>query len=174
MRISATAPVYKVGAFHLHARRASEYRWVGARFTYSVTRFAGEYWQKRVGCMGFKLEFTQWYIGDTNIEHPPISRGFLPPVGAHLLWETRKVARSYLELMEFCEKFGASTNVRPEMLLVFLRDKQGVMKSNCSSDISPSRTHNRSDRSPGCRLCYVTEQYIPRNSHLKERVRTWR
>jgi hypothetical protein len=43
------------------------------------------------------------------------------------------------------------------------------MKSYCLSNISPSRTHNRSDRSPGCRLCYVTEQYVPRIGYLKER-----
>jgi hypothetical protein len=40
------------------------------------------------------------------------------------------------------------------------------MKSNCLSDISPSRTHNRSDRSPGYRLCYVTERYLPRIGYL--------
>jgi hypothetical protein len=48
------------------------------------------------------------------------------------------------------------------------------MKSYCFSDISPSRTHNRKDRSPGYRLCYVTEQYVPRIGYLKERVRTKR
>jgi hypothetical protein len=47
-----------------------------------------------------------------------------------------------------------------------------LMKAYCLSDISPSRTHNRRDRSPGYRLCYVTEQYVPRIGHLKERVRT--
>jgi hypothetical protein len=47
-----------------------------------------------------------------------------------------------------------------------------TMKSYCLSDISPSRTHNRRDRSPGYRLCYVTEQYVPRIGYLKERVRT--
>jgi hypothetical protein len=41
------------------------------------------------------------------------------------------------------------------------------MKSYCLSDISPSRTHNRRDRSPGYRLCYVTEQYVPRIGYLK-------
>jgi hypothetical protein len=46
------------------------------------------------------------------------------------------------------------------------------MKSYCLSDISPSRTGNRSDRSPGCRLFYVTERYVPRIGYLKERVRT--
>jgi hypothetical protein len=45
------------------------------------------------------------------------------------------------------------------------------MKSYCLSDISPSRTHNRRGRSPGYRLCYVTEQYVPRIGYLKERVR---
>jgi hypothetical protein len=48
------------------------------------------------------------------------------------------------------------------------------MKSYCLSDISPSRTHNRRDRSPGYPLCYVTEQYVPRIGYLKERVRTLR
>jgi hypothetical protein len=33
-------------------------------------------------------------------------------------------------------------------------------------------THNRRDRSPGYRLCYVIEQYVPRIGYLKERVRT--
>jgi hypothetical protein len=47
-----------------------------------------------------------------------------------------------------------------------------IMKSYCLRDISPSRTHNRRDRSPGCQLCYVTEQYVPRIGYLKERVRT--
>jgi hypothetical protein len=47
-----------------------------------------------------------------------------------------------------------------------------IMKSYCLSDISPSRTHNRRDRSPVYRLCYVTEQYVPRIGYLKERVRT--
>jgi hypothetical protein len=47
-----------------------------------------------------------------------------------------------------------------------------LMKSYCLRDISPSRTDNRSDRSPGCRLYYVTEQHVPRISYLKERVRT--
>jgi hypothetical protein len=47
-----------------------------------------------------------------------------------------------------------------------------MMNSYCLSDISPSTTHNRSDRSPGCRLCYVTEQYVPRIGYLKERVRS--
>jgi hypothetical protein len=47
-----------------------------------------------------------------------------------------------------------------------------IMKSYSLSDISPSRTHNRRDRSPGCRLCYVTEQYVPRIGYLKESVRT--
>jgi hypothetical protein len=48
------------------------------------------------------------------------------------------------------------------------------MKSYCVSDISPRRTHNRRDCSPGYRLCYVTEQYVPRIGYLKERVRTQR
>jgi hypothetical protein len=47
-----------------------------------------------------------------------------------------------------------------------------ITESYCLSDISPSRTHNRRDRSPGYRLCYVTEQYVPRIGYLKERVRT--
>jgi hypothetical protein len=38
----------------------------------------------------------------------------------------------------------------------------------------PSRTHNRRDRSPGCRLCYVTEQYGPRIGYLQERLTTSR
>jgi hypothetical protein len=46
-----------------------------------------------------------------------------------------------------------------------------LMKSYCLSDISPSRTHYRRDRSPGYRLCYVTEQYVPMIGYLKERVR---
>jgi hypothetical protein len=58
------------------------------------------------------------------------------------------------------------------MLLVFLKRQTSVMKSYCLSDISPSRTQNRRDRSPGYRLCYVTEQYVPRIGYLKERVRT--
>jgi hypothetical protein len=49
-----------------------------------------------------------------------------------------------------------------------------LMKSYCLSVISPSRTHNRSDRSPGCRLCYVSERYMPRIGYLKERGRTQR
>jgi hypothetical protein len=40
-------------------------------------------------------------------------------------------------------------------------------ESYCLRDISPSRTHNRRDRSPGYRLCYVTEQYGPRIGYLK-------
>jgi hypothetical protein len=48
------------------------------------------------------------------------------------------------------------------------------MNSYCLSDISPSRTHNRRDRSPGYRLCYVTEQYVPRIGYLQERVRPYR
>jgi hypothetical protein len=48
------------------------------------------------------------------------------------------------------------------------------MKSYCLSDISPSRTNNRSNRSPGCRLCYLTEQYVPRIGYLEERKRTSR
>jgi hypothetical protein len=47
------------------------------------------------------------------------------------------------------------------MLFVFLKRKTDMLKSYCLSDISPSRTHNRIDRSPGCRLCYVTEHYVP-------------
>jgi hypothetical protein len=47
-----------------------------------------------------------------------------------------------------------------------------LMKSYCLSGISPSRTLNRSDRSLGYRLCYVTERYVPRIGYLKERVRT--
>jgi hypothetical protein len=57
-------------------------------------------------------------------------------------------------------------------LFVFLKRQTSVMKSYCLSDISPSRIHNRRDRSPGYRLCYVTEQYVPRIGYLKERVRT--
>jgi hypothetical protein len=45
-----------------------------------------------------------------------------------------------------------------------------LMESYCLSDISPNRTHNRSNRSPGYRLCYVTEQYVPR-LWLPERTR---
>jgi hypothetical protein len=41
------------------------------------------------------------------------------------------------------------------------------MKSYWLSNISPSRTHNRSDRSPGYRLNFVTEQYAPRIGYLK-------
>jgi hypothetical protein len=32
--------------------------------------------------------------------------------------------------------------------------------------------HTTADRSPGYRLCYVTEQYVPMIGYLKERVRT--
>jgi hypothetical protein len=37
-----------------------------------------------------------------------------------------------------------------------------TMKSYRLIEFSSSRTHNRSDRSPGYRLCYVTEQDVPR------------
>jgi hypothetical protein len=52
-------------------------------------------------------------------------------------------------------------------VLFVLKRQPDIMKSYCLSDISPSRTHNRSDRSPGYRLCYVTEQYVPRIGYLK-------
>jgi hypothetical protein len=48
------------------------------------------------------------------------------------------------------------------------------MKYYRLSDISPSRTHNCGDRTPGYRLCYVTEQYVPRIGYLNERVMTER
>jgi hypothetical protein len=41
-----------------------------------------------------------------------------------------------------------------------------ICESYCLRVISPSRTHNRRDRS---RLCYVTELYVPRIGFLKER-----
>jgi hypothetical protein len=37
------------------------------------------------------------------------------------------------------------------------------------SDIAPSKTYNRSDRSPGFLLCHVLEQYAPTIGYLKER-----
>jgi hypothetical protein len=49
-----------------------------------------------------------------------------------------------------------------------------INESYCLSDTSPSRTHYRRDRSPGYRLCYVSERYVPRIGYLKERVRTSR
>jgi hypothetical protein len=60
--------------------------------------------------------------------------------------------------------------LNPRCCSSFLRETD-KMKSYCLSDISPSRTHNRRDRSPGYRLCYVTEQYVPRIAYLKERVK---
>jgi hypothetical protein len=47
------------------------------------------------------------------------------------------------------------------------------MKSYCLS-LSPSGTHNRTDRSPGYRLCYVTEQYVLSIGNLNELVMTLR
>jgi hypothetical protein len=72
----------------------------------------------------------------------------------------------------YSSKFLKNEKRYSGMLLVFLKRQTSVMKSYCLSDISPSRTHNRRDRSPGYRLCYVTEQYVPRIGYLKERVRT--
>jgi hypothetical protein len=40
--------------------------------------------------------------------------------------------------------------------------------------ISRQVGHTTAETSPGCRLCYVTERYVPRIGYLKERVRTSR
>jgi hypothetical protein len=71
----------------------------------------------------------------------------------------------------YSSKFLKNEKRYSGMLLVFLERQTSVMKSYCLSDISPSRTHNCRDRSSGYRLCYVTEQYVPRIGYLKERIR---
>jgi hypothetical protein len=74
----------------------------------------------------------------------------------------------YKQYTGIFKQYWGVLKIDTEIVKLFLWDL--LMKSYRLSDISPSRTHNRSDRSPGYRLCFVTEQYVPRIGYLKERV----